>query len=225
MIEFANVQERYEFLKSIPMKSDFKFKFIDNFDVSKIEKLLIEDGFSEDKWHNNFNPLLNEDGYVVWSELDRHQKPAKNDASFRFIIKTAESNNIENPLVIYSSKEDQHLLDAIQPIITRLEKEFGDEGKVTRAYFAKIVPGEIINPHTDSDLQNDFHQIYFRVTHKYHIPITTNDGVWTQIDGETKHFKIGECWDYNNNLIHSGGNKGETDRIHLIVEISPYSWL
>lgn len=237
-MKFSSAFKRQQFLSNIPLKSDFKFKFIDNFDISEIKKLLEQDGISSEKWTEGYKPLDEDQvktenrnsSNLIADIISPFSQPTPqhklmSDLSFRFVVRTTEFNNMEDPLIIYSLPQDQKLVDAIKPITNRLEQEFGDEGKLTRAYFARLVPGEIINQHTDLDFQDEAHQIYFKATHKYHIPITTNDKVWTMIDGEKKHLKVGECWDYNNNLPHSGANEGETDRIHLIIEISTFSWL
>ena len=208
-MEIVTNEERLRFLNEAKPRTGFNFKFIDNFDVSEIKRLL--DGYTKDQW---ISEGIIQTSFKVQENVD-----------FLIIVDTHKPSRYTFPFFSYAHLEHLELLAATTPIIRRLEQEFGDEGKLTRAYFARLVPGEIINQHTDLDFQDEAHQIYFKATHKYHIPITTNDKVWTMIDGEKKHLKVGECWDYNNNLPHSGANEGETDRIHLIIEISTFSWL
>ena len=40
-----------------------------------------------------------------------------------------------------------------------------------------------------------------------------------------QNIKVGECWEINNNILHQAWNDGDSDRIHLIVDIFPHKWL
>ena len=78
--------------------------------------------------------------------------------------------------------------------------------------------GSEIKPHRDFKL--GYEDDNFRL----HIPITTNDGVSFILDGERLKMLPGECWYTNVNYIHSVSNKGQTDRIHLVIDGERNSW-
>jgi aspartyl/asparaginyl beta-hydroxylase (cupin superfamily) len=88
------------------------------------------------------------------------------------------------------------------------------DGVVGQALYIKLPAGKIIDPHEDGG-------DYLYHTCRHHIPIITNPGVGFFIDGETQHMKEGECWEINNNKTHAVFNKGETDRVHLLIDIIP----
>jgi len=214
-METLNIPERISLLNNISDKSGFNFKFITNFDISEIKKHIDLKNITQNKWQKYLN-------------LGWHQNWDKgvetNDLHFLMLINTDRLGDLKNPIFTYMSPKNLELLSIITPIIRRLEQEFGDQGKVLRAYFARVLPGETLHEHRDQD-NNDNSETYQKLIHKYHIPITTNDKVWTQVNGERLHMEPGECWELNNNLLHNGANEGNTDRIHLTIEISPYRWL
>jgi aspartyl/asparaginyl beta-hydroxylase (cupin superfamily) len=41
------------------------------------------------------------------------------------------------------------------------------------------------------------------------------------IDGERKFMRVGEIWEVNNNKVHQVWNEGDTDRVHLLIDIIP----
>ena len=75
-----------------------------------------------------------------------------------------------------------------------------------------------IKPHTDYRL--GYEDDNFRI----HIPIITNDQVEFIIDGEKLSMLPGECWYTNVNFLHSVVNKGNQDRVHLVVDCERNDW-
>lgn len=59
---------------------------------------------------------------------------------------------------------------------------------------------------------------------RVHIPVQTNNLVKFSCGGESVFMKIGECWAIDNSLPHSIENGGDSDRIHLVIDV-PLSWL
>lgn len=82
----------------------------------------------------------------------------------------------------------------------------------------KLETGAEIKPHRDHELGYEDGQ--FRL----HIPIITNPDVEFILDGERIDMKPGECWYTNVNLIHSVANKGNADRIHLVIDGVRNEW-
>lgn len=82
----------------------------------------------------------------------------------------------------------------------------------------KLGMGAEIKPHRDHEL--GYEDGCFRL----HIPITTNSGVSFILDGEKLDMQPGECWYTNVNFVHSVANKGETDRVHLVLDGERNHW-
>jgi len=59
---------------------------------------------------------------------------------------------------------------------------------------------------------------------RFHFPLITNDDVvftmWG-VDGKPKtvHMKVGECWYLDTRKPHQAINNGDTDRVHLVVDV------
>ena len=88
-----------------------------------------------------------------------------------------------------------------------------------RARFAKLKGGSQIKPHTDYDTTYGI---------RVHIPIVTNEGCrFGGINkmGVAEEFKMdadGSVWFINPGLKHWAYNKGDGDRVHLIVSIDSH---
>lgn len=79
--------------------------------------------------------------------------------------------------------------------------------------------GSIIKEHRDIDLA--FEQGEARL----HIPVFTNEKVEFYVDGDLVGMQEGECWYINANLPHRVANRGERDRIHLVIDCMVNDWL
>jgi hypothetical protein len=96
-------------------------------------------------------------------------------------------------------------------------------GKLHRVRLMKLAPnGGELERHTDqvdpdSGVQNG-------KVMRFHFPLITNDGVvftmWG-VDGKPKsaNMKVGECWYLDTRKPHQAINNGDTDRIHLVVDV------
>lgn len=82
----------------------------------------------------------------------------------------------------------------------------------------KLGVGAEIKPHRDHELG------YENGCFRLHIPITTNPGVSFMLDGERLNMLPGECWYTNVNYVHSVANKGQSDRVHLVIDGARNGW-
>ena len=105
-------------------------------------------------------------------------------------------------------------LSEIKPVLTQLEKTFGEGGTFIRIILARLEAGAQIDHHVDKgySLLN---------CNRVHVPIITNDDVDFYVGGETKNLKAGEIWEINNATVHGVHNKSKHDRIHLIIDWTP----
>ncbi len=81
-----------------------------------------------------------------------------------------------------------------------------------KVMLASLPPGGVIHPHTDGAGGN-------LLTHKIHVPLTTNPGVTFTIRDEVFHLDVGRAYEVNNIARHGGANHGTEARVHLIFEV------
>jgi len=60
---------------------------------------------------------------------------------------------------------------------------------------------------------------------RIHIPITTNDKVAFNLNGESHNMQIGECYYIDANTPHSVKNLGDSDRVHLLIDCHVNEWV
>ena len=103
---------------------------------------------------------------------------------------------------------EKHLADIS---IWLKDNQYSDD--IKRANLVKLFSRSKIDKHID---QGDF----LKSTNRIHFVIKTNQLCSFMIDRETKVFKEGEVWEINNTgKIHGVENNGDTDRIHLIIDV------
>jgi hypothetical protein len=80
-----------------------------------------------------------------------------------------------------------------------------------RSRFMGLAAGSEVPPHIDI-------HYYWRTHWRIHIPVITNPGVQFTCGDETVHMQAGECWLFDSFLWHDVQNKGEEQRIHLVLD-------
>lgn len=95
-----------------------------------------------------------------------------------------------------------------------LAEHYPPGGTILRAMAAKLKPGGVITPHRDT------HES-FVISHRIHVPISTNAGVRFMINGRPHRFEIGHAYEINNQRNHSVMNSGSEDRITFIFDYLP----
>lgn len=95
-----------------------------------------------------------------------------------------------------------------------IHRHYPPGGVVLRAMAAKLLPGAVIKPHVDAHPS-------FRLAHRIHIPLSTNDRVRFMIGGRPHQLQLGTAYELNNQCQHSVMNKGDQDRITFIFDYLP----
>lgn len=178
---------------------NFNYRFHGNFDISQISKHL--DTYSNEWFLNNSRQQTS----VVHKET-----------TSVFIYDHAAIWSIKekfNPIKNNSQPQMEKLL---QPIIDHLEKIHN--GKVGKCLFIKLPAGKNVLEHSD---QMD----YLGAVRRHHLAIQTNENVLFFVNNESKNMQVGDCWEINNSLKHSVINNGNTDRIHLLIDIMPNEFI
>jgi quercetin dioxygenase-like cupin family protein len=79
--------------------------------------------------------------------------------------------------------------------------------------------GAVIKEHTDKELCYEKGEI------RLHFPIITNPFVEFYLDNDRLQMEEGSCWYINANLRHRLANKGNSNRIHLVIDCKVNGWL
>lgn len=90
---------------------------------------------------------------------------------------------------------------------------------VRSARLMKLAPGSRIREHRDVDLS------VTEGTARLHLAVETNDGVRFMLNGTRVVVKEGDCWYLRLSDPHSVENRGDSDRVHLVVDVAVNEWL
>lgn len=83
----------------------------------------------------------------------------------------------------------------------------------------RLTPGSDIKEHCDHDLSAEQGQV------RMHVPITTNPGVEFLLNGIHVPMVPGSCWYLRLADPHAVRNRGESDRVHLVIDALMNDWL
>lgn len=168
-----------------------------NFDVNKLNEDIR--GIIGQSWIPHFNT----EGYEgEWKAISLLTEGG--DDSNIFVTASGGSNILETKFL----KESSYLKTVLDTF----------KSPIISARLLRLGVGAEIKPHRDYAL--GYEDGYCRI----HIPIETNNKVEFILDGNLITMLPGECWYTNVNYIHSVSNTGQTDRIHLVIDIKRNSW-
>jgi len=124
-------------------------------------------------------------------------------------------------MMVYSNPtatafEDAPLL-ARMPYIRQALKELACPVQCVR--LMRLAPGSVIKEHRDDDLAVEFG------TARLHIPITTNPDVDFRLNGTRIVMEPGSVWYLRLSDPHSVANRGDDDRVHLVIDAVANDWL
>jgi len=102
----------------------------------------------------------------------------------------------------------------ISPIVESAVSRFPAGGIVSRIQLARMQPGTAIEQHIDQSPM-------LNAAHRLHIPLQTNSDVEFVVDGQRVIMDVGILYELNNRVPHSVVNRGNSARIHLIIDYIP----
>lgn len=82
----------------------------------------------------------------------------------------------------------------------------------------RLTPGSRILTHVDHDLSADLGMA------RLHVPITTNGEVRFILNKRQVPLNLGECWYLRLSDPHSVDSKGQTERVHLVLDVEVNDW-
>lgn len=83
----------------------------------------------------------------------------------------------------------------------------------------RLGPGSIIREHVDPDLDAE------QGTVRLHVPVVTNPEVDFRLNGRQVLMEAGSLWYLRLSDPHSVANRGETERVHLVIDATVNLWL
>ncbi len=190
------------------------FKFIGNIDVSAaLEEVTANDHmFAPHTPRPEQSPPLREGRSI---HLRIHDKNHKSDE----ISDARGAKELADKMLEAVDAEAFYRLPQCRKLINQAMTMTLPGSKLGRCYIAKMSPGGNIYPHVDPGKYFDLHD-------RYHIVLKTNQGVSfscgsnkIENDIETVRFEQGELWVFDNKTMHWASNKGDEDRIHIIMDV------
>lgn len=172
-------------------------KFPITFDATKLQGDLAK--IINTNWINHYNS----EGYSgKWTSVALMSQNGKSDEIFA-------SMNTDEKLM------PTEILDSCTYFKEILEGFLFDK---TAVRLLQLAVGSEIKPHSDHSL--GYEDGCFRL----HIPIITNSEVKFILDGKRLIMNEGECWYIDANFTHSVANRGQHDRIHLVIDGLKNDW-
>ena len=190
-ISTENLAEHRELLKNLSEEfTSWNYKYYGEYgDVNKLQGLLGQ--LNEEDW-----------GKYNWRQKDFGVHAASQTIPLLYDAQYGTQRGKESkfyPLF----KEELNKLSLVLP-----------KAEIIRAVLVKLPKGEEVKAHWDYGNES------FREHPRIHMAVQTNQHVNFNIGGEEKNMKLGEFWEINNFVKkHGVKNLGDTDRIHLIVDI------
>jgi hypothetical protein len=124
--------------------------------------------------------------------------------------------DVEAPPVQASTFINTPLYDRcpnIQEVLNRFSCSLGS------VRLLKLAAGAEIDAHVDGGLCYEVGEA------RVHIPVRTNPEVDFRLNGQRLVMSEGSFWYINANMAHSVANRGQTDRIHLVIDCGVNDWL
>lgn len=172
-------------------------KFPISFDVVRLKSDL--SGILNKNWVAHYNK---NDYTGKWTSVALMSKDGKSDNIFALSNGSDEMMHTE---ILDSCPYFKEILDSFH-----FEK--------TAVRLLQLAVGAEIKPHSDHCLG------YEDGSFRLHIPIITNPDVEFILDGKRLIMNEGECWYIDANFTHSVANRGNQDRIHLVIDGVRNDW-
>lgn len=83
----------------------------------------------------------------------------------------------------------------------------------------RLGAGAVIKEHRDPMLSLEDGEV------RIHVVVVTNPEVECCINGVSRHWAAGECWYADFTQLHSLANRGQTERVHIVLDCKVNDWL
>lgn len=165
--------------------------------------------------------LLAEDLARLGSKWTRHYVPENYSGDWSVIPLRAPSGETDAIRMIHSDPIQKIFVDTadlqVCPYFRKVLSSF--ESTIFAARLMRLASGSVIKEHTDEGMR--FEDGVVRI----HVPILTNPDVEFYLNGSRVVLIAGSCWYLRLSDPHRVTNRGETDRVHLVVDMKVNGWL
>lgn len=150
----------------------------------------------------------------LWNWLNLRKAPGLNHGVVDDIVLRFQPVQGQHTLMSYFNDLDcvdyfsQGFLKETMKLVTGVF----DSAKFGRIVVAKLHPNSVIKTHVDEGN-------YVKAHDRFHLVITANPGVKFKCEEEEVHMGAGEIWWFDNKKEHSVVNKGDAERIHVVVDM------
>ncbi|MBE0620242.1 MAG: aspartyl/asparaginyl beta-hydroxylase domain-containing protein [Burkholderiales bacterium] len=146
----------------------------------------------QEAWQNHFNQRIYEGD---WSVVPLRAVPGSPIPIFSIANETDQ----EDTPLLRSCDYFRQVLAAFQcPLVS--------------VRLLRLGAGALIKEHCDPMLSLDHAEV------RIHVVVATNPDVECRIDGVSHHWAAGECWYADFSKPHSFANRGETERVHMVLD-------
>lgn len=167
--------------------------------------VLLESGYDADALRSEVEAVPRH----LWAPIVSH----RNLAWYGVALRSADGD--PSTMGYGESCVDTPLMDAM-PETRSVVGDVGDE--LLRVRLLALQPGADIGTHVDEPAGE-------RKEARLHLPITTNPEASFSVEGEEVTMGAGELWWFNVGLPHSARNRGDSPRVHLVIDCVHGVWL
>ncbi|HZL56304.1 MAG TPA: aspartyl/asparaginyl beta-hydroxylase domain-containing protein [Bryobacteraceae bacterium] len=89
---------------------------------------------------------------------------------------------------------------------------------IVMAVYYSMLPGTELHPHRDTSGTLELGRL------RFHVPIQTNPNVRFMVSKKRVPMEEGQLWALNTSYLHAVENKGESERVHLVIEVEANDW-
>jgi hypothetical protein len=117
--------------------------------------------------------------------------------------------------VVSEYKDQSHLT-----LFPELQKvKFFFKTDIVNMMFYSMTPGANIHPHRDMIGNVQWGGL------RFHIPIQTNPNLIFKVSNKRVIMNVAELWALDTSYLHSVSNNGDTERIHLVLDVKVNDWI
>jgi hypothetical protein len=165
--------------------------------------------------------LASDLGRLAGGEWIRHFVTQNYEGDWSVIPLRADARATHPVKMIYSDPTATEFVDT--PMLTASpcfrEVLAALQSEVQAVRLMRLTPGSVIKEHNDGDLDAD------RGTARLHLPITSNPGVLFELNRRAVAMQPGELWYLRLSDPHRVFNRGDADRVHMVIDVIVNEWL
>ena len=158
--------------------------------------------------------------FTIITDETRHVKMAIIDRHITPFLSVNDSDLMEGmPASLTAATGMDALTHAVEAYVSTIATPITDACALQAVRLMRLHAGAEIHPHRDPGLGIE-HGLA-----RLHLPVRTHEAVGFLVDGERRPMQAGELWYFNADQVHEVWNRGDEDRIHLVIDCIANPWL